>query len=252
MFDPMTDFNHDVIRPVECLSEGKALLGDKYWMMVGICFVGYLLSGMAPFYLLYGPMMCGISYCFLALKRGAPFEFSDLFKGFNFFGPAFLAGLIQMLPVFVVSILAYIPLMIMMFSVQPGTRGDDSPAFAMLYGGFWIVWVIVILVSSLAHLLFAFSFPLVIERKLSGGEAVKLSFAAFKANMAGAIGLFFLCGLVNMGGALLCGIGVYLTIPITHAAWTIAYRRIFPEFDAPSRLPPDPPKWRDWDGQVTG
>ena len=66
--------NSGVINATECIREGKALIDDRYWPMVGICFVGYLIAGSAPFYILYGPMICGIYYCTLALKRGEPTE----------------------------------------------------------------------------------------------------------------------------------------------------------------------------------
>jgi hypothetical protein len=237
--------NSGVINASECISEGKALIDDRYWQMVGICFVGYLIAGSGPFYILYGPMICGIYYCTLALKRGEPMEFGDLFKGFGFFGPAFLAGLIQMLPIFIIAVPFYV---VWMFAVVLRPHDSDAPAF--LFPVFGIFYVALLAVSLVMHLLCAFSFPLVVEWKMSGWDAFKTSVEGIRANLGGAIGLTLLCGLILLGGALLCGVGMYLVLPITHAAWTIAYRKVFSEYEPHLDVPPFPPKWREWTGNA--
>ncbi|MEO6391255.1 MAG: hypothetical protein ABIP75_05330 [Pyrinomonadaceae bacterium] len=239
-------FKTGVIRPVECVREGRVLIGDRYWVLVGINFVGLLLAGSAPLYILYGPMMCGIAYCFLALKRGEPFEFSDLFKGFGFFGPAFLAGLIQMLPIFILSMVAYLPLFLLFTVYRPERGGRPDEMFGYLYGGFWLVMLLVVFVSSITHLICIFSFPLVVEWKLNGWEAIKVSAQAVRGNLGGAVGLTLLCGLMFLGGMMVCGIGIYFVMPLIHAAWTVAYRRVFPEYPHHLETPPDPPKWQEW------
>lgn len=228
---------------MECVREGKALIDDNYWSMVGICFLGTVMSGMAPLYILYGPMICGISYCMLALVRREPVELADLFKGFNFFGPAFLTGLVEMLPILILGLPLYL-LWIVISVVLAGTDSEELSGVVVLLFG--LCWIFIVLASVVAHLLCTFSFPLVVEWKLNGWDAVKLSAQAIRANLGGAIGLFLLTGLILFAGALLCGVGVYLAIPISYAAWTVAYTRVFEAYPRHLDVPPDPPKWQDW------
>lgn len=238
----------DAIRPMECLREGRALIENHYWLLTGICFVGYLLSGMAPLYLLYGPMLCGISYCLLRLKQGETFEFVDLFKGFDHFGPGFFVGLAQMLPAMLVAIPLYLIAILanVVWATQNSSGADYGDFRGLFVVGFAGAWLLVIMVSALTHLLFAFSFCLIVEWKVTAKEALKLSAQAVRANLSGAIGLFLLTGLVMLAGALLCGVGVYLAVPVSHAAWTIAYRKVFPPYPHHLDIPPDPPVWEPW------
>ena len=106
------------------------------------------------------------------------------------------------------------------------------PLLALLY-------VSIIVVSAVMHLLCAFSFPLVVEWNMNGWDAFKTSVQGIRANLGGAIALTLLCGLMLIGGALLCGFGMYLVLPITHAAWTVAYRRVFGEPLRGPNLPPE-------------
>lgn len=238
--------NTGVINAFDCLSEGKALVQDQYWLLVGICVVAYLIAGMAPLYILYGPMLCGVSYCFLRLKQGEPLEFSHLFKSFDYFMPGFVVGLVEMLPALIVGVPLYLVVVAgnMYWAMQNPTASGEM--FGYFYVGFIFAWSLVIIVSIVTHVLFAFSFPLVVEWKLPAVLALKLSARAVRANLGGIIGLFVLTSLVLMAGALICGIGVYLAMPMSHAAWTVAYRRIFPPYPHHLDIPPEPPVWQDW------
>ena len=49
MMEPnLTDFHQGVIRPVDCLKEGWALIKDQYWLFFGISLVGLLIGGAVP------------------------------------------------------------------------------------------------------------------------------------------------------------------------------------------------------------
>jgi len=104
-----------------------------------------------------------------------------------------------------------------------------------------VFFVVIMVASMLIEIFFMFAFPLIADRKLSGLEAVKLSFRAGKANLGGIIGLILLNGLLGFVGVLCCIIGVYFYIPIAFASQVVAYRRVFPDIGQTFPSPPPPP-----------
>src|SRR5215813_461642 len=98
MTPEQSDFRVGVIKPVECIKEGWALIKDEYWLFFGISIVGILIGGVVPIVLL-GPMMAGIFLCLLQRRRGQPVEFGLLFKGFDHFLPGLIVTLLKMIPV---------------------------------------------------------------------------------------------------------------------------------------------------------
>src|SRR6267142_2182657 len=108
-----TDFRTGVIKPVECLKEGWALIKDQYWLFFGISLVGILIGGAVPIVLL-GPMMIGIFLCLLQKQRGEPVEFGTLFKGFEQFVPGLVVAALKMIPVIIVLVPYYIILLVVM------------------------------------------------------------------------------------------------------------------------------------------
>ena len=243
----LSEFRRGVVAPVECIKEGWALIKDQYWLFLGISLVGVLIGGAVPIVLL-GPMMIGIFLCLLQRQRGEPVEFGTLFKGFEQFVPGLVVAAFKMIPIFIILVPYYIFLVVVMATTMP--RGgnpspEDSRAFVLSFFGFEIVFFVVIMVVSvLVEIFFMFAFPLIADRKLSGLEAVKLSFRAGKANMGGIIGLILLNGLLSIVGVLCCIIGVYFYLPIAFASQVVAYRRVFP--DIGSKLPSPPPPPGNW------
>jgi uncharacterized membrane protein len=242
-----TQFYTGVIKPVECLTEGWALIKDQYWLFLGISFVGILISGALPLVLL-GPMMVGIFLCLFQRMRGEPVDFGTLFKGFDQFVPGLIVTVLKMIPIFIVLVPYYIFVLAAMMAGMP--RGshpsaEESQQFMFSFLGLEIIFFLVIMVISIVvEIFFMFAFPLVADRRLSGIDAVKLSFKAGKANFGGILGLMLLNALLGMLGVLLCFVGVYFYLPIAFASQAIAYRRVFPQittgFASP---PPPPPSW---------
>ena len=99
-------------------------------------------------------------------------------------------------------------------------------------------------VSLLIETFFMFAFPLIADRKMSGLEAVKLSFRAGKANFGGVLGLLLLNGVLTFAAALCCIFPIYLYLPIAFASQIVAYRRVFP--DRGTAFPPPPPPPANW------
>ena len=95
-FDPNRsgEFRRIYARPIERLTDAKAMLGDQYWLFVGICLVGILIGSIVPMGIMMGPMMCGMYLCFRYRMNGIQVRFETLFKGFDVFVNSLLAMLI--------------------------------------------------------------------------------------------------------------------------------------------------------------
>lgn len=222
------------ISPVAYYQEAWSRVKDRYGLFFGICAVGLLLGSVAPFGLLLGPMMCGIYLCFRAQTQGEPIAFDLLFKGFDFFGEAFVASLMMviaslavMLPLMTVGLLAFFGMAFAGAAAGDAAR-DAAPAFGLMGCGLMIAcFVLVILLSAFIGVLFAFAYPLIMDRRMKGLDAVKLSFQAARANLGGLILLALANALVNLVGVLCCYVGAFLVLPLTLGTHWICYERVF-------------------------
>lgn len=243
MTPDQTDFRAGVIKPIECIKEGWALIKDQYWLFFGISLVGLLVGGVVPIVLL-GPMMSGIFLCLFQRQRNQPVEFGALFKGFDFFAQSLIVTVIKVIPIIILMVPYYVVMMAVMFTTMPRNQAspDEASAFVLSFFGLEVVFVVVMMVVSiLIEIFFMFAFPLVVDRKLSGLDAVKLSFKAGKANFGGVLGLLLLNALLGMLGLLCCIVGVYFYLPVSFAAMSVAYRRVFPDIGEGFAMPPPPP-----------
>jgi len=237
------DFRSGVIKPVECIKEGWALIKDQYWLFLGLTIVAMLLGGAVPIVLL-GPMMVGLFLCLFEKLGRRPFEFGLLFKGFDYFVPGLVVTAIKVIPVVVIMVPFYIIMFGTMMATMPRDQSnpEDVSRFMASFFGIEIIFVaIVIVVSLCVEVLFMLAYPLVADRKLSGLEAVKLALKAGKANFGGILGLILLNALFGILGVFLCIVGVYLYLPISFASQAVAYRRVFPEVPQTFTPPPPPP-----------
>src|SRR5438477_7390937 len=138
-----------------------------------------------------------------------------------------------MIPIVVLMIPFYfIMLGMMITSMHRG--GDMNPdqmsGFMATFFGFEIVFIIFLMtVSILVEIFFMFAIPLVVDRKLSALEAIKLGFRACKANFSGVLGLLLLNSGLGLVGVLCCFVGVYFYLPVAFASYAVAYRRVFPD-----------------------
>ena len=235
---PATDFRVGVISPIECLKEGWGTIKDRYWLFLGITLVAMLIAGAVPV-VLVGPMTCGLYMCLFAKMRGEPVEFGLLFKGFDYFMQGLVAAAIQTLPVILIMAVGQVIFVAFTMIILPTERGDALPAV------FWVGLIIFILfamiISLVIHCLFLFAYPLIVDRKLAGLDAVKLSYRAALKNLSGIIGLILLMAGLGILGVLACYVGVFLVMPISFAAYAVAYRRVFPETGAFTGAAPPPP-----------
>lgn len=238
------EFSRGQIRPVECVKEGWAIIKDQYWLIFAITLVGMLIAGIVPFGILFGPMLCGIFYSILQKEDNHPIAFEDLFKGFQYFLPSFIATLFVLIPAFIFGFMAYIPIIMMQVSMMNSRNPDPNIAFTYL-GIFAVLMIIFALVVGTIHALLMFAYPLIVEYKLSGLEAAKLSARAVMKNLGGIGGLIAAHIGLAFIGYLLCGIGLYFVLPIMLASVVVAYRKVFPPPTNQNFNPPPPDAFRD-------
>lgn len=240
------EFNRGAVKPVECVKEGWALIKDRYWLFFGIVFVGLLIAGIAPFGILFGPMMCGIFISLLKKMRGGAVTFDLLFKGFDHFAASVIAGLLQTVPLLVLMFIAYLPMIYFYFSQISSTqRGepinpDQMFSKALIYE--IPIYFLMIVGSIVISLIFLFVYPLIVDRNMKAMEAIKLSVRAVMGNLGGVIGLVLLQMLLNFAGVLACFVGIYFILPLYYAADAVAYRQVFPSQESFVDGPPPPPK----------
>ena len=225
-------FSRVTISPVAYLGEAWSRVKGRYGLFFGVTALGMLLGGMAPLGLLLGPMMCGIYFCYREQALGRPLSFDMLFRGFQHFAESFIATLLMLAASLVVMLPALVLMVILIFSGVAGGLFMHSPeaqagataAGCLLFGVFFLA---VLLASALIGVFFIFAYPLILDRGLSGLEAVKLSFRAARANLGGLLLLALANLALSFLGLLCCYVGAFLILPITLGAQWICYERVF-------------------------
>ncbi len=201
---------------------------------MGITVVGILLSSAVPMGIILGPLMCGIYLCLLRRLRGEAVAFDMLFKGFDYFAQSLIATLIQTVPMILLVVPIYLGFFILFMSKMSAAGGRGQGAVtapsdvAEIFVLMGIMIFVVILMAIAVSAVFIFTYPLIVDLKLSAIDAIRASVKAVFANLGGILGLLALNTLLMLAGLLLCYVGALLVMPISFAALTIAYRQVFP------------------------
>jgi hypothetical protein len=240
------EFKRNAVQPIECIKAGLNLIKSQYLLFVAMTAVGIIIGTVVPLGILLGPMMCGIYLAFFKTRRGQPIEFGDLFKGFDFFGDSLIATLLHLIPVIVILVPSYLIFVVFYvgFILAMSQGGEPNPiailGFIALVVVFWLVVVVLLIVLSV---IFTFAYPLIVDRRLSGLDAVKLSIRAAMANFWRLLGMLLLTGLMNFVGAMFCYVGAFFVLPIGFAAMASAYEQVFGLGEVRPNLPPPPPSF---------
>lgn len=183
------------------------------------------------------PLNCG---CFLyARKRmtGQAAELGDVFRGFDVFGECMLLSLILLGIGLVMGLVIAIP------STIVALVGMCCMPLLVLF-----VLIMVALGVALGGSLMGMMFllpGLIFERRMAAMDALKLSFAFFRANYALAGYGVAVYLIMVLGTALTLGLGMIFLIPFAVFAGTVVYRDWigFQETPAvePPLLTPEPP-----------
>ena len=241
------EFKRNVVQPIECIKAVLDSIKSQYWLFLGIVLVGMLIGILVPLGILLGPMMCGIYLALFQTRRGQPIEFGTLFKGFDYFADSLVATLIHLVPVVLIIIPAYLVFIAFYVgSLIALSQGGGPPNIAALLGvlgALMIFWFVVILILIVLSIVFMFAYPLIVDRRLSGLDAVKLSIRAALANFWRLLGLVLLTTLLNFVGALFCYVGAIFVMPIGVAAIAAAYEQVFGLGNVQPSVPPPPPSF---------
>lgn len=232
-----TEFKTGVIRPIECLKEAWELTKSQYWLLFAITIVGMVIGGIS-FYILLGSMLCGVYLCYLQVIDGKTAEFDNLFKNIKgYFLPSLPIVILFIVPIFLVFGAVYVPFI---YATIMGARISEDELFTIIITSIIVDFFIAIIMACF-HTLLMFAFPLIVDRNLSGWQAIKLSCKSVWKNLGGVTGLWAVLFGINLLGMLACVIGVYLTIPLGLATQIVAYRKVFPKIDNEIFNNPPPP-----------
>ncbi len=245
-------FNSGAISAGECISKGWEVLKPNYFMFFAIAMIALVL-GCIPIisWVLIGPIVVGIYTAMLKQYGGEKPDFGMFGAGFAKFMPATIVGILLILPGILLNSYNLVLRLIQLLAIFNPNELTAGAAFIFAIVSF-LINIIALIASLIFAILFTFALPLVAETDLSAFDALKLSAKAGMANVGGMILLYIILGLILIGGALACGIGLFFVIPIVYAALTVAYRQVFPmgSHDRQNINPPAPENYGNMPGQM--
>ena len=192
----------------EWIERGFNLYKQNFVLLFLVALIGGILSA-ASLLILSGPMMAGTILICLKLHDGeAPRpEVGSLFRGFDFFlqSTLFIGG--WSLALFVVQGVLFV-----------------VPCVGQIAG-------LCLAVAAWTFLMFGLF--LIADRKMDFWPASVESFNVVKTNFWPFLGLSLIVSIIGSLGAILCGIGLALTLPVYYCTMTVAYREVFSGQSAP-------------------
>jgi zinc-ribbon domain len=168
------------------IGEGWALVKADLGNYIVISLLFALLSGVP---LIQGPLIAGFHIFTMKKLMGRDAEFGDLFKGFNLFVPTLVASLLIGLFTFAGTLLCIIP-------------------------------------GLVVAAMYKFTYLFIVDKRMDFWPAMQASHAVVKNDYFGFTMFLILAFLVNLLGVLCCIVGLLVTIPLTFAAITVAYKEI--------------------------
>lgn len=173
-------------QPSRWISEGWSVVTSDIGNYLLISLIFVLLNGVP---LIQGALIAGFHIFTMKKLMGRPADVGDLFKGFNFFVHTLVASLLIGIFVFAGSLLCFIPGLII----------------AAMY---------------------KFTFLFIVDKRMEFWPAMQASHAVVRNDYFGFTMFLILAFLVNVLGALCLIVGLLITIPVTVAAITVAYKEI--------------------------
>jgi hypothetical protein len=168
------------------ISEGWNLVSADLttWILMTLIYIIVIVAGAG---VLHGPLAVGFYLAALKRMSGRTPQVGDLFNGFSVFLPTLIASLL-------ISALAFVGLLL---CIIPGL---------------------------IVPALFVFAYLFVMDKRMDFWPAMQASHEVVKKDYFGFIMFVLALGAINFCGALLCGVGLLATIPLTYGATLAAYR----------------------------
>ena len=151
-----------------------------------IALIFFVLNGVP---LIQGALIAGFHIFTMKRLMGRKAEFGDLFKGFNFFVPTLVASLLIAIFTFAGTLLCIIP-------------------------------------GLVVAAMYKFTYLFIIDKRMDFWPAMQASHAVVKNDYFGFTMFLILAFLVNLLGLICCVVGLLVTVPLTFAAITVAYKEI--------------------------
>jgi uncharacterized membrane protein len=176
------------VRAGRWISEGWALVQADLGTYALLAIVFVFLGSAVPV-ILHGPLIAGFHIFTIKKLMSRRTEFADLFIGFNFFVPTLVASLVIGLFVSIGTVLCIIPGLVL----------------AAMY---------------------MFTYLFIVDKRMDFWPAMQASHAVVKSDYVGFTLLLLLLLLVDVLGLLCCVVGIFVAMPVTIAAITVAYAEI--------------------------
>ncbi len=168
------------------ISEGFDLVKKDLGNYILIALIFLLLNGVP---LIQGALIAGFHIFTMKKLMGRKAEFGDLFKGFNFFVPTLVASLLISIFTLAGTLLCIIP-------------------------------------GLVVAAMYKFTYLFIVDKRMDFWPAMQASHAVVKNDYFGFTMFLILAFLVNVLGFISCLVGLLVTIPLTFAAITIAYKEL--------------------------
>jgi hypothetical protein len=233
-------FDRDYVLDIGgCVSKGWNLLQGNLGLLIGailvyvaiqivlsvlgaIPLIGWIVSLLSLF--VAAPLMGGLFHITLQVIRSQPATVGDVFEGFR---RAFIQLSLGYIVPAILTALCFIPAAIVAVNaLAPTLSKQQQPELgAMLTTiGAGLVCLIPAMILSVNWM---FTLPLIVDKGLDFWTAMKTSWKKVTQHWWQLFGLLFLVGLINLGGLLLCCVGLVFTMPLGIAATMYAYETIF-------------------------
>ena len=172
-----------------CLGRAWDLLLSDFWPILGVSALILLILGTLG--IISGPLLGGLYWYFLKRVRQQPTQLNDAFAGFN----------LEFLPLFLGALVA-----------------------AVLTSIGWLACALPGIYLAIAWKL---TLPIIIDRRIGFWPAMEVSRRVVTGHWWDVFLFAMVCFAINFCGMLLCGIGLFVTFPLTILVTTFLYEDLF-------------------------
>jgi uncharacterized membrane protein len=170
------------------IGQGWVLVQSDMGSYILLSLIFLVLTSAVPI-VLHGPLIAGMHIFTTKKLLGRRAEVADLFTGFNFFLPTFVASLLIALFVSIGMILCIIPGLVL-------------------------------------TAMYSFTYLFIVDKRMDFWAAMQASHEVVKRDYFGFTMFVVLMLLVNLLGLLCCVVGLLVSVPVTWAAITVAYNEL--------------------------
>jgi hypothetical protein len=198
------------------INEAWAAVSRDFGLVLGVMAVGLLLF-LAGYFTIIGiffvlPALVWGGVKFLLNLQDGRGNFNDLFEGFKDYWPR-TGGVLM------IGLLLTLPL-IPGYAVMFAGMAMDSLA-PMIIGQLLIMAIVVVIMIRTYFAIF-----FLVDRGLPAVDAIKASWEATRDQKLNTFGLILLSQIIGSLGVLACGVGMFVSVPMSYLMFASAYRQM--------------------------